>query len=211
VFPATTLQTCIVHLIRYSLGFGNWKERKLMAAALRPIYTAPRADAGAAALDAFERSAWGAKFPTVVAAWRRAWTHVIPFFAFPPEVRRLIYTTNALESVHARPRRSSRRAGTFRLTRPLSSSFGWRCATSRARGSASPTTGARRSTNSRFSTRIAFRCGTHRMTTRMDAVVTADAENAPAATWKPHRTRFPTRSTRLIDCLKEEEKNDLRN
>jgi transposase-like protein len=101
IYPATTLQTCIVHLIRNSLDFANWKERKPMATALRPIYTAPSAEAASAALDEFERGAWGRKFPTVVAAWRRAWTHVIPFFAFPPEVRRLIYTTNSLESVHA--------------------------------------------------------------------------------------------------------------
>jgi len=93
VFPQTTLQTCIVHLIRQSLDFANWKERKPMAMALRTIYAAPSAEAAGAALEAFERGPWGQKFPTVVAAWRRAWTHVIPFFAFPPEVRRVIYTT----------------------------------------------------------------------------------------------------------------------
>src|SRR4051794_6512167 len=96
VFPATTLQTCIVHLLRHSLDFVSWKERKQLAAALRLIYTAASAEAAAAALDAFERGPWGVRFPTVVAAWRRAWTHVIPFFAFPPEVRRILYTTNAL-------------------------------------------------------------------------------------------------------------------
>ncbi len=72
VFPATTLQTCIVHLIRHSLDFGNWKERKPLATALRPIYSAPSAEAAKAALDDFERSPWGVKFPTVVASWRRA-------------------------------------------------------------------------------------------------------------------------------------------
>ena len=71
--------------MRHSLDFANWKERKPLAAALRPIYTAPSADAAGAALDAFERGPWGRRFPTVVAAWRRAWTHVIPFFAFPPD------------------------------------------------------------------------------------------------------------------------------
>ena len=113
VFPATTLQTCIVHVIRHSLDFGNWQERKPLATALRPIYTAPSAEAAAAALDAFERSAWGAKFPTVVASWRRAWPQVIPFFAFPPDVRRLIYTTNALESVHAQLRKIIKTRGHF--------------------------------------------------------------------------------------------------
>ena len=113
VFPATTLQTCIVHLIRHSLDFGNWKERKPLATALRPIYTAPSAEAAAAALDAFERSPWGVKFPTVVASWRRAWPQVIPFFAFPPDVRRLIYTTNSLESVHAQLRKIIKTRGHF--------------------------------------------------------------------------------------------------
>jgi putative transposase len=113
VFPATTLQTCIVHLIRNSLDFANWKERKPLALALRAIYTAPNAEAAGAALDAFERGPWGVKFPTVVASWRRAWAHVIPFFAFPPEVRRVIYTTNALESVHAQLRKIIKTRGHF--------------------------------------------------------------------------------------------------
>jgi putative transposase len=113
VFPATTLQTCIVHLIRNSLDFANWKERKPLAAALRAIYTAPSAEGAGAALDAFERGPWGAKFPTVVAAWRRVWSHVIPFFAFPPEIRRVIYTTNALESVHAQLRKIIKTRGHF--------------------------------------------------------------------------------------------------
>ena len=88
VFPATTLQTCIVHLIRNSLDYASWKERKTLAAAIRPIYTAANAEAALAELDAFEQGPWGKKFPTVVAAWRRAWSHVIPFFAFPPQIRR---------------------------------------------------------------------------------------------------------------------------
>ena len=113
VFPATTLQTGIVHLIRNSLDFASWKDRKALAAALKPIYTAPSAEAAAAELDAFEAGAWGAKFPTVVAAWRRAWDRVIPFFAFPPEVRRVIYTTNAIESIHARLRKIIKTRGHF--------------------------------------------------------------------------------------------------
>ena len=113
VYPATTLQTCIVHLLRHSLEFANWKQRKPMAAALRAIYTAASADAALDALDSFERGSWGIRFPTVVASWRRAWTHVIPFFAFPPEVRRVIDTTNALESVHARVRKIIKTRGHF--------------------------------------------------------------------------------------------------
>jgi len=113
VFPATTLQTCIVHLIRNSLDFASWKDRKALAAAIKPIYTATSAEAAQAALDAFEAGPWGQKFPTVVGAWRRAWDRVIPFFAFPPEVRRVIYTTNAIESVNARLRKIIKTRGHF--------------------------------------------------------------------------------------------------
>jgi transposase-like protein len=84
-----------------------------MATALRPIYTAASAEAASAALDDFERGPWGRKFPTVVASWRRTWTSIIPFFAFPPDVRRLIYTTNALESVHAQLRKIIKTRGQF--------------------------------------------------------------------------------------------------
>ncbi len=84
VFPATTLQTCIVHLIRNSLEYASWRDRKALAAAIKPIYTAPSAEAAEAELNAFERSALGQKFPTMAATWRRAWDRVIPFFAFPP-------------------------------------------------------------------------------------------------------------------------------
>ena len=76
VFPRTTLQTCIVHLLRQSLDFANWKQRKPLAAALRAIYAAPSADLAQSALDAFERGEWGQRFPTIVAAWRRAWARV---------------------------------------------------------------------------------------------------------------------------------------
>ncbi len=113
VYPRTTLQTCIVHLLRNSLDYAHWKARKALARELRAIYTAPTAEAAGQALDAFARSGWGARFPPVVAAWRRAWTLVIPFFAFPPDIRRVIYTTNALESVHARLRKIIKTRGHF--------------------------------------------------------------------------------------------------
>ena len=113
VLPATTLQTCIVHLIRNSLDFASWKDRKALAAAIKPIYTAVSAEAAQAELDAFEAGPWGQKFPTVVSAWRRAWDKVIPFFAFPPDVRRVIYTTNAIESVNARLRKIIKTRGHF--------------------------------------------------------------------------------------------------
>jgi putative transposase len=113
VFPATTLQTCIVHLIRNSLDYASWKDRKPLAAAIKPIYKAVSAEAALAQLDAFEQGEWGKRFPTVVASWRRAWDKVIPFFAFPPEVRRVIYTTNAIESVNARLRKIIKTRGHF--------------------------------------------------------------------------------------------------
>ena len=84
-----------------------------MASALKPIYTAPSAEAAMAELGAFEHSPWGRKFPTVVAAWRRAWDKVIPFFAFPPAVRKVVYTTNAIESINARLRKIIKTRGHF--------------------------------------------------------------------------------------------------
>ena len=113
VFPATTLQTCIVHLIRNSLDYASWKDRKALAAAIKPIYTATSAEAAMAELEAFSQGPWGEKFPTVAAAWRRAWHRVIPFFAFPPAIRRVIYTTNAIESINARLRKIIKTRGHF--------------------------------------------------------------------------------------------------
>jgi len=113
VYPATTLQTCIVHLIRNSLDYASWKERKALAKAIRPIYTAVSAEAAEAELAAFETGSWGQKFPTVVASWRRAWSNVIPLFAFPPAVRKVIYTTNCIESVNARVRKIIKTRGHF--------------------------------------------------------------------------------------------------
>jgi len=112
-FPQTTVQTCIVHLIRNSLDYAGWKDRKQLAAALRPIYTAATVPAAEAALDEFASSPWGAKHPTIAQSWRRAWEHVIPFFAFPPEVRRVIYTTNAIESLHMQLRKIIKNRGHF--------------------------------------------------------------------------------------------------
>ncbi|RRS02422.1 IS256 family transposase, partial [Aquabacterium soli] len=113
VFSATTLQTCIVRLIRASLDFASWKDRRGPAAALKPVYAAPTMEAALAELDAFEAGPWGQKFPTVVAAWRRAWDRVILFFAFPPAIRNVIYTTNAIESINAQLRKIIKTRGHF--------------------------------------------------------------------------------------------------
>jgi transposase-like protein len=112
-YPRTTLQTCVVHLLRNSLAYAGWKERKPLAVALREIYRAASVDDGHAALEAFAAGPYGRRFPMVVTMWRRAWPHVVPFFAFPPEVRRVLYTTNALESVHARIRKIIKTRGLF--------------------------------------------------------------------------------------------------
>ena len=113
IYPATTRQTCLVHLMRQSLDLASWKERKALAAALRPIYTAATAEAAAEALEGFDAGAWGQRFPTIGKAWRRAWTSVIPFFTFPPDVRRVIYTTNALENIHRQIRKIIKTRGHF--------------------------------------------------------------------------------------------------
>ncbi|MDR8085690.1 transposase, partial [Acinetobacter baumannii] len=79
-----------------------WKDRKGLADALKPVYQAANADLAEAALDEFAAGPWGTKFPTVATMWRRQWQQVIPLFAYPPEVRTIIYTTNAIESLHMR-------------------------------------------------------------------------------------------------------------
>src|SRR5829696_1989612 len=113
VFPETQVQTCIVHLIRSSLAFVSYKDRKVVAAALKEVYRAQDAAAGQAALEAFAASTWGRKYEAIAAAWRRNWAAVIPFFAFPDEVRRIIYTTNAIEALNAKLRRAVRARGHF--------------------------------------------------------------------------------------------------
>ncbi|VCU72609.1 Transposase, Mutator family [Pigmentiphaga humi] len=113
VFPDTVVQTCIVHLIRYSMQFASWKERKTIGAALKPVYQAASAEAAARELDAFDRGPWGQKYPAIGQSWRRNWEAVTPFFAFPAEVRKIIYTTNAIESLNASVRKAVRNKGHF--------------------------------------------------------------------------------------------------
>ena len=113
VFPDATVQTCIVHLLRQSLAFVSYKDRKAVAAALKTIYRATDAVSGEAALAAFEAGFWGQKYPAISQSWRRAWPEVIRFYAFHPDVRRLIYTTNAIESLNSKLRRAIRARGHF--------------------------------------------------------------------------------------------------
>ena len=112
VFPETTVQTCIVHLIRNSMAFASWKDRKVMLPALKAIYRAANADAALERLEDFEQ-VWGERYPAIAPMWRRAWENVIPFFAFPPAVRKMIYTTNALESLHRSLRKVIKNRGSF--------------------------------------------------------------------------------------------------
>jgi putative transposase len=113
VFPQAQVQTCIVHLIRNALDFVSYKDRRAVAAALKEVYRAKDADAGAAALEAFAAGDWGRKYPAIVLSWRRHWPAVIPFFAFPADVRRIVYTTNAIEALNAKLRRAVRTRGHF--------------------------------------------------------------------------------------------------
>lgn len=113
VFPQATIQTCIVHLLRHSLSFVGWKDRKAVVKALKGIYRAPSAAAAEEALTEFAASPLGQKHPPIVAAWRRQWTQVIPFFAHPIEIRRLLYTTNAIESLHMQLRKALKTRGHF--------------------------------------------------------------------------------------------------
>ena len=113
VFPKTQVQACIVHLIRSSLDYVSYKDRKAVAAALKEVCRARNAEAGRAALDAFDAGPWGRKYPVIAQTWRRHWAEVIPFYAFPSEVRRIIYTTNAIEALHSKLRRAVRARGHF--------------------------------------------------------------------------------------------------
>jgi putative transposase len=113
VFPQARVQTCIVHLLRHSLDFCSWKDRKAVASELKSIYRAVNVSSAEEALTAFEMSAWGKRYPPIAASWRRNWERVIPFFDFPPEIRTVLYTTNAIESLHMQLRKVTRNRGHF--------------------------------------------------------------------------------------------------
>jgi len=112
VYPHAWVQTCIVHLIRQSLRFVPDKHRRAVAKDLKPIYTAVDADAAAEALAAFE-SSWGERYPMIGTTWRQTWEHVIPFLAFPTDVRRVVYTTNTIEALHRQIRKTIKTRGHF--------------------------------------------------------------------------------------------------
>lgn len=112
-WPEAIVQTCVVHLIRSSMRFVAYQDRKAVAAALRPIYTAVNEDSALEALDAFEKSQWGQKYPATLTAWQRAWDRFIPFLAFGPATRKAIYTTNSIESLNYQLRKIIKTRGHF--------------------------------------------------------------------------------------------------
>jgi putative transposase len=112
VFPKTVVQTCIVHLIRASMKYVPWKERRQVAAALREVYQADTEGAAEDALDEFELE-WGSRYPMTVACWRNAWTRVIPFLSYPKDIRKALYTTNAIESMNYQVRKVTSSRGHF--------------------------------------------------------------------------------------------------
>jgi putative transposase len=112
VFPNAQVQLCIVHLVRHSLNYMSWKQRKQVAAELRPIYAAPAADEALRRLDQFANK-WDATYPTISQVWRRNWDRITPFFAFPTEVRKVIYTVNAVESLNMALRKIIKTRGSF--------------------------------------------------------------------------------------------------
>ena len=113
VFPQTTVQTCIVHLTRFSLAYCGWQDRPKVAAELKTIYRAASAEAAAQRLAEFAASALGQKYPMIAASWRRHWAEVIPFYDYPPEIRKIIYTTNAIESLNMQLRKVLKNRGHF--------------------------------------------------------------------------------------------------
>jgi putative transposase len=113
VFPHTQIHQCVVHLVRRSLTYVSWKDRKMVSAALQPIYRAITEQAASQALTAFEHSDWGAKYPTIASIWRRSWPQLVPVFQYPVPVRRLLSTTNAIESVNRQLRKIIKTRGHF--------------------------------------------------------------------------------------------------
>ena len=112
-WPESLVQTCVVHLIRASMRFVSYSDRRAVAAGLKPIYTAATAEAAAQALEAFAATELGARYPAAIATWKEAWERFIPFLAFPPEMRRVIYTTNSIESLNYQLRKITKNRGHF--------------------------------------------------------------------------------------------------
>lgn len=112
IFPSTQVQLCIVHMVRHSLKYVSWKQRKEVAADLKAIYRSPTAEQGETELTAFEEK-WDKTHPSIGQSWRRNWERITPFFGYPPEIRKVIYTTNAIESLNMSLRKVTKNRGSF--------------------------------------------------------------------------------------------------
>jgi transposase-like protein len=113
VFPETTVQTCIVHLTRFSLAYCSWQDRAQVAGELKAIYRAATTEQAAQQLEEFAQSELGKKYPMIAASWQRHWAEVLPFYDWPPEIRKMIYTTNAIESLNMQLRKVLKNRGHF--------------------------------------------------------------------------------------------------
>ena len=133
VYPKAAVQLCLVHMVRHSLNYVSWKLRKVVAADLKTIYAASTVDEAQVRLQEFDDK-WGADYPTIVKSWRSNWERITPFFDYPPEIRRIIYTTNAIESVNMSLRRIPRTGDRFQATMPYSSCSTWLWPTSARNG-----------------------------------------------------------------------------
>ena len=158
VFPETQIQTCIVHMTRNSLDFCSCKDRKLVAKELKTIYRAADATAAAAALQEFEDSPLGQKYAAIGQLWRRQWPQVIPFYAYPQEVRKMIYTTNAIESLNSTLRRAVRARGHFPNDEAATKLIWLRLRELTKNGKCPLANGAQLKHNSRWCSVIDFRC-----------------------------------------------------
>lgn len=112
VWPQATIQTCVVHLLRGSFRYASYNDRKRLAATMRPIYTAPSVDAAQEAFDEFEAE-WGSKYPAIINLWHNSWDVFVPFLDYPPEIRRVVYTTNMIESINYQLRKVTKTRGHF--------------------------------------------------------------------------------------------------
>jgi len=123
-YPETQVQLCIVHLVRHSLNFVSWKQSKEMADDLMEIYSASTVEQAEANLEVF-RAKWDDTHPKVGQSWRNNWQRIIPYFAYPPQIRRVIYTTKTIESLKMSQRKVTKNGGRFQMTRPCSNCCTW--------------------------------------------------------------------------------------
>ena len=151
LFPHARVQLCIVHQVRKSLRYVPWKERKAVAASLRAVYAAPGEEAALSALGAFEQK-WSEKYPVIAPLWRKDWERLAPFFDYAPAIRKVVYTTNAVESLNYSLRKIVKGGEPSPTTKRSASCSTWDCERLRRSGSDPYATGRPRSTSSSYFT-----------------------------------------------------------